>query len=642
MLNGPGWFNSRYNKSYEAHMAFYHTGQRSNYTNQRLHERYYSKKLNCHVSFFDFLERVFPEREASLVGLLISIGVLRENPTFLVVLDDQPAKGEMWGRLSQYFHEFSVTAPLLSSTVLATSQLSFTLQCFTCVESEIQIDTGTLNRATLQIQWTRSLQDVSGRQVLFPSNSPNLYESYRAKCYGGNMFDFLDTAETNCTIILLGRKHNFSIVDKNFIHTRLIARIHFSIMNTEASNILFMDDHIMANAYMTHGNLYNPFEIQVYTDARPKVNYASLLLPFSYGTWALFIFTVIAASLLLNAKIGKVGKSDFRPTQSLWLALTALLEQSNDFWGKCKNWHLALAWLFGGKLLILFYTEDIYSYLTSSPLPETPSTIEGIADSELFIFTITSLPKWGDFVELDASQSERSILYLIVAESQELAMGRHLQKIYNSTRHFRIRLKEYCHCIEFPIAKNISNLISLRNPQSPKNDGVTGSTFVLIDDQNLLNRFSMFLTFYKVFVPVKGAKIELGKTIESWVFGRNFFSDVFSSGLSRLVEGGFYYRWRKHRDILTTINLVKSAFIEENQTIPSNLFQQLFLGRGQVLEQQPEATTLENVSIPFIIMGVMLLLATGLWLGELVKESNLLVFSWLGNNFQNVVYPYIP
>lgn len=108
---------------------------------------------------------------------------------------------------------------------------------------------------------------------------------------------------------------------------------------------------------------------------------------------------------------------------------------------------------------------------------------------------------------------------------------------------------------------------------------------------------------------------------------RNFFTDIFAMGLTSFVELGIYGRW--HRNYW-----LKSEMASQLDLGKVNKFRNTSLepyhDRGK--DVGPEATTLEQVTIPFVIYLSMALAALTVFIKECKHDLNIILRSGCTND----------
>lgn len=125
-----------------------------------------------------------------------------------------------------------------------------------------------------------------------------------------------------------------------------------------------------------------------------------------------------------------------------------------------------------------------------------------------------------------------------------------------------------------------------------------------------------FFGKYKLPKPHSAMSFHTARNV--WVVQKNFFANNFASGLSSLVEGGIYQLWgindrvRQYRvDTLITFRRMNKI---KNGSLSAGL-------------SEAEATTKEQVQVPFVLFGGMLLASVAAFMGELKLKLKILLMA---------------
>lgn len=156
---------------------------------------------------------------------------------------------------------------------------------------------------------------------------------------------------------------------------------------------------------------------------------------------------------------------------------------------------------------------------------------------------------------------------------------------------------------------------SVGNPVSIGKDGIFG----VVDTTNNFKRFRQGLDIYGKFKPaIAPNTMSFYAKRFVWFVDTNVFGDTFTRGLISLVNGGIYQRWRKN------------AWIESPSVVYSDIFKNV--GNDTKIAVQSgdsnsdaEATTREQVTVPFFLYLGMVLVSFVIFVLELRERCKMLL-----------------
>lgn len=172
--------------------------------------------------------------------------------------------------------------------------------------------------------------------------------------------------------------------------------------------------------------------------------------------------------------------------------------------------------------------------------PKTPQNLEELVAAANKIPILTM----GQSQFTSHSKTELSIIlknYVIPDLVSDETISRQNQDTYNRLRDVVVFTTNYI----FVVAKQFSTRGFVLDSNNTKiavgNDGM----FAVVDDSDDFKTFHYVLTLFG-----KYKKAKLHNSVASfytmrtfWVLQKNFFTNIFSTGLSSLVETGIYQRW---------------------------------------------------------------------------------------------------
>lgn len=215
--------------------------------------------------------------------------------------------------------------------------------------------------------------------------------------------------------------------------------------------------------------------------------------------------------------------------------------------------------------------------------PNTPQNLEELVENtDLPILTMSSL-----FVSSATSDSDwiltTQVIPNLIADSKNHSRK---QKTYSNLLNDVILASDFI----FNVAKNISATDTIWNSNGTQVVLEKQGIFSLIDHSDYLKLFHHSLALFGKYKPAKAHNAMNLYTLRNvWHVQKNFFANIFLTGLISLVESGIYERW------------------EKNGNIQRIYLDSYFAFRGinnesyKINGEDTEATTLGQVRVPFVL-----------------------------------------
>lgn len=233
--------------------------------------------------------------------------------------------------------------------------------------------------------------------------------------------------------------------------------------------------------------------------------------------------------------------------------------------------------------------------------PSTPQNLEELVQNDKIpILTTSSAFQFGQAAE------SHSILKIIVVP--DLLKDETLTSLKAQT--YRGLLNAYF-LTHYPIyiAKNISSHGCIWTSNQSKVALGKNEIFAVVDYLRIFKQFGSTLTLFRKYKPAnphKSMSFYTSRTV--WLVKKNFFTNIFATGLSYLVESGIYQRWDTNR------------WIESYQMQTLIQFRRINKQANKSIETAEltgaEATTNEEVRVPFVLFLGMHLGSLVIFIGE--------------------------
>lgn len=186
------------------------------------------------------------------------------------------------------------------------------------------------------------------------------------------------------------------------------------------------------------------------------------------------------------------------------------------------------------------------------------------------------------------------------------------------------RLRNVAHFpSNFPliVAQNLSTQGFVLYPNATKVSVGTLGLFAVVEGFNYFKLFGKCVTLFGKYKPSRSHNSMSFFTLRAfWIVRKNFFANIFATGLTSLVESGIYQRWKKHARI-TKLEMIFIAVFREMQASSNESMDSGWRDAGY------EPTSLEQVTVPLVIFLGMLLGSLAVFGVELYLKFRVLLWA---------------
>jgi hypothetical protein len=361
------------------------------------------------------------------------------------------------------------------------------------------------------------------------------------------------TPSIQCTMAVLGEKYNFTHVQRT--NGKRESHLVGMILNSPASlkmNKLLAGLRKMRLDWFIHGISYQPFQLKIFTNTS-KANFAVLLSPFDVWIWMCLLLSlvllIVVGSLVLRLK---------KKSKLIFWTISVILEQVDESLTtilfqnlRWKYFLLILGWSVTAFILGVIYKGSLFSCLTANVPPDVPSSLRKALLSPIPIITTGCNYYEGNGTEGCISALKYLLIKdLLVGLSPTDSFHLYLNQVANKT--------VFVNGSEFDIVHNISLNLPVLQEDTTEASFLLPETFGVLNAVRDLNDFSQAMKLYSPnTVSVKNHDMNPFVIRTPWIGSRNFFYQVFSRGLSSLVESGIYDRWQNYEYIGWQLGQVK-------------------------------------------------------------------------------------
>jgi hypothetical protein len=477
--------------------------------------------------------------------------------------------------------------------------------CFNCAYSRKRDQLEEVNENMnefLQQDKNRELDFGGGfANVISLSLNPSKHRSRRCSLY----HDRLSTPCIDCTLSILTEKYNFTVKTSN---DETSNRIGF-LTKYHAAGFLnsFLANYRMNQfVWAIHGITFDRFQFVVFTDGL-AANAGALLSPLDWKTWictalsfVIFICFTGLGILRLQKKIALV----------LW-AISTVFEQTEEshtkeLFGKLPDWKsivVIASWWFTMFFLGIIYQGALFSGLAATGTPDVPSSLVQILKTDIPLFTSEysedfTASKSAVIRNYHSSLHTEIIPDLLVGLDNAEPFHRYLSRIKVKSIHLEGDGYEVVRNISKQFPVNCKTHIGSKQIVIPP-------TFGMLSLNKYLEELSSAM---RMFIPEKLLlrNHDMNPFIKRspWIGKRNLFFNVFSMGLSALVESGIYFRWEKHEQIQSNLDKGNSSIYNNTNSYAQFLLTDTKISEASSIEVQP--VSLKVMRIPFFIWLVLL------------------------------------
>jgi len=285
------------------------------------------------------------------------------------------------------------------------------------------------------------------------------------------------------------------------------------------------------------------------TVVRPeKFGFDALTKPFDTQTW---IFLIISTMLL-----GFYVFSSFKHTQNSSLVLyvfSILVEQGQDVAGERTNFGsnmlaVLIIWLLITIVISNGYKGVLFTLLTMSKIPWTPTSVQELVESKIFLTTVTGIgnPQGGAY-----SLAIDELTHII---QEEEAVG-----LDTNRTNMLLKLRDSVQFIDSGRTKDLFVAIG-RNYISENLTVIPiPSEFTLLDYDYRISFFSDLIGIYTDKLVILGDHIPMLTMWITWYVERTAFIRLIYKDLKAVHESGIFSRWDYYNGIQTKYHRMLTA-----------------------------------------------------------------------------------
>lgn len=355
-------------------------------------------------------------------------------------------------------------------------------------------------------------------------------------------------SERICSVILLSVINNFTLSPAgNTVFDHLfpfVKVLHSEIYTTRTlvpSNLWSIK--AQGEVVSTYGMQVQHFEFVVLLDKQlllnNQVKLNGILAPFPTWIWIAIGKLGCVASLLLFWNQNYFKKwTDWASPRRLITFMSSLVEQpvpTFTWKKKLSNLQLWFTWCSFCLVISHAYRAFLFSSLTTDVTPATPESLEELAASQILIGTIEDSFQYNLLgIPTQFSTLKGSILPDILILYKDHDAGKFYTKLRNSVVWFHDNL------ILLSVEASINKIVKSRTHWFP----IPGE-FAIIDTRTTIRRLKILFDEIGVYWISKPLVEPILATRMMWTAKYNYFSPIFFSQLSKVIESGLYDRWER-------------------------------------------------------------------------------------------------
>ncbi len=443
-----------------------------------------------------------------------------------------------------------------------------------------------------------------------------------------------------CIFNELGKNFNFSYrFPKRFYYARVIRR---RTMSMDYLNGEIKRDR---RYIVTLGFVYDQWG---YFVSKERLhNYDTALIgPFDTLSWISILLSISGLAIVFLVILKYSSIHAFSQVEKLFRILIyffgSLLDQSVSTLvtqlpvlghaTKSLTKFLWLSWCFSAFLLGQLYKGEMFSFLTKSPEPDYPTSLENLARSGLLMYSFTGSGYNGKHIATFA-------LYLQEVMS---APNASYPEYYHKFRDSLIYMHEWLNGMR-DLTRNMylqENVHLIDKNKSDANFGdKVSKSFASFD---YLKHMFMHKQLLKLYFPNKWTSPVVSvfgfMSTMPWTVDKNFFYPIFKRGLGQIYESGLYNRWDRYHDSYNGLdsfsrvrNLIKdTGALNESDiktSVPEKNWRNSYYHYLYNRESKQERKVFEPVSIMllkivWILAGILLGISVLLLLLELLHNQD--------------------
>ncbi|CAL8131041.1 unnamed protein product [Orchesella dallaii] len=534
--------------------------------------------------------------------------------------------------------KFAADLPLQTHSSLYFSIYNFQyifMICWSCRPVAIRITTAVENTICgYRNLWEELHQNLNGVLVgiSFEMKVPrsilkwdcNIHKDYTLSVATCGYFTMWKTL--NLTIYSLKSPNSRSIYVHGLLHSQApVAKI-------TAEWIAFNNFELLN--YAMH---FQPFYYLMVLENIPT-NWQAITQPFDWLTWISLLATtyIVALVLCLEFKTWDVNLFDIKfqiqfptpmksPFSAGFATVSLLVNQFHSISQFLKKSPASLFlcwsfWSFGAVTLSQFYEGTLFSFLTTIVSPPVPNTLEGVVETNSFMFTQTTVQ---DNLNGTATNSfsflRDSILYDMLENYPE-SNDSVYSELHRRLKWIWVGLNQDT-TLELLTNGWIINSLNGKAFKFP-------DKFFFIDDSIRVNLFRTYLSLVTqkwISTPLP-LHIFVGRF--GWVIKQNYMYERFKMKFAQLYESGIYVRWDLFfvksdiaYDVKQAVGNVK-LIPGRNGITTSNLFHYVYCGEQKPSENVEELPIgLDIVSTVLLYAGVCIIFSVIIFIHEIMKPS---------------------
>lgn len=460
--------------------------------------------------------------------------------------------------------------------------------------------------------WRMENSNLRRRKVFFAytlKHHKNSYCSlYKNKFGNGETKRMEKFVENDCIKSTLLERKNITRADLTAFSNSVIGFISSDIpMHSDVSNGLKQSQSSIQ--WVIHGVGMETYGFSIHTDSKGEIsaaNFSAFVLPFDVMTWICILVSILTISICTI----KISNSF---TRSILYIVSTVLDQSDLISHKQRlsNYDmtpLLAAWIMVAMFLGFFYKGALFSYMTSKPVLNVPSTLEGLLKSNISIISIT-------FVLTFLNHDPISPLDIITKDLVKILDPN--MSLYDITVQLRNRVMyvpAFYKVVE--IAENISTSKPVETCWDPNqsrcSDGnrteiMIPKTFAVMSTKIDMRAFSNYMKQFSGLTEVTNTSPHPISYKVPWIALYNCFYNVFSRHMSSLVESGIYSWWRKNSNVARQVRDLLKNEERNNRSENVAFVQRLWVTEdvdhdlGERMGIDLQGVSLSTLTAPFTI-----------------------------------------
>lgn len=385
----------------------------------------------------------------------------------------------------------------------------------------------------------------------------------------------------------------------------------------EALNVTLIDHRsLLLNKIVTHGSLYcgmiisktntrwiilgkilvlgyglaaKPYGYILVMDSAPS-NFLAIIQPFDFKTWICLAVAIIFIVNLLSRELkqDRPAKEFFvNGDNHFWfLTVGTLLDQPATSIRLAKTkvpvfllWHL---WLIAALSISQAYKGILFSFLSNTPLPSIPKTLNSLVSSKETLFTQLSMTRM-----ISVNDSTGATKYIHMSILKDGILQDFLESL--STKQNNSIYSKFNQSLEwiggstgtaFPsiVTKN-----HVYNQQLNKTF-IIPSKFFFIDQLDHTSLFKTHLLFFTNKWASNVIPLPIFMSRTGWTIKENYLCKKIKEVMAQMCESGLYERWDKFYQMDDIVYYIKEAAMLIRKEIANDTSSKRRVGNGKQYE----------------------------------------------------------